>query len=309
MAPWTAEMQATPAAASRSAAGSKCAASSALSAARTGQCARWTTCRSRSAAARGATGRRVGLGKEHHRSHRAAPAGLHHQPAGLSAAKTSASCPARAKASCKDAEFFQDPYASLNPKIASARSSARPCRRTDCTRARARRTSASAELLDTVGLRPEHASRFPHEFSGGQRQRRRPWRARWPSSPSSSSPTRGVGARRVRSSRRSSTCWRAALADRVFISHRKRPSRYLCERVVVLYLGHVMEVAPTAELFERPLHPYTQALLAASPKPDPLVASVAVGHPQVGGPGRSAPGPAARTPSRTVRRPCPHKTK
>ena len=62
----------------------------------------------------------------------------------------------------------------------------------------------------------------------------------------------------------------------LFISHDLDVVEYLCDRVVVLYLGHVMEVAPTAELFERPLHPYTQALLAASPKPDPMVDSVAV---------------------------------
>ena len=57
----------------------------------------------------------------------------------------------------------------------------------------------------------------------------------------------------------------------LFISHDLDVVEYLCDRVVVLYLGQVMEVAPTAELFARPLHPYTQALLAASPKPDPLI--------------------------------------
>jgi peptide/nickel transport system ATP-binding protein len=62
----------------------------------------------------------------------------------------------------------------------------------------------------------------------------------------------------------------------LFISHDLDVVEYLCDRVVVLYLGHVMEIAPTAELFARPLHPYTQALLAASPKPDPLIESVAV---------------------------------
>ena len=62
----------------------------------------------------------------------------------------------------------------------------------------------------------------------------------------------------------------------LFISHDLDVVEYLCDRVVVLYLGHVMEVAPTAELFARPLHPYTHALLAASPKPDPLIESVHV---------------------------------
>jgi peptide/nickel transport system ATP-binding protein len=62
----------------------------------------------------------------------------------------------------------------------------------------------------------------------------------------------------------------------LFISHDLDVVEYLCDRVVVLYLGRVMEVAPTAELFERPLHPYTQALLAASPKPDPTIETTAV---------------------------------
>ncbi len=62
----------------------------------------------------------------------------------------------------------------------------------------------------------------------------------------------------------------------LFISHDLDVVEYLCDRVVVLYLGRVMEVAPTAALFARPLHPYTQALLAASPKPDPQIALVHV---------------------------------
>jgi peptide/nickel transport system ATP-binding protein len=62
----------------------------------------------------------------------------------------------------------------------------------------------------------------------------------------------------------------------LFISHDLDVVEYLCDRVVVLYLGRVMEVAPTAELFARPLHPYTRALLAASPKPDPTVPLVHV---------------------------------
>ena len=57
----------------------------------------------------------------------------------------------------------------------------------------------------------------------------------------------------------------------LFISHDLDVVEYLCDRVVVLYLGRVMEIAPTAELFARPLHPYTRALLAASPKPDPTI--------------------------------------
>jgi peptide/nickel transport system ATP-binding protein len=136
-----------------------------------------------------------------------------------------------------------------------------------------------AELLELVGLRPEHASRFPHEFSGGQRQRIGVARA-LAVEPEFIVADEPLSALDV-SIQSQVINLLADLRERLsltmlFISHDLDVVEYLCDRVVVLYLGHVMEIAPTAELFARALHPYTQALLAASPKPDPLIESVAV---------------------------------
>ena len=124
-----------------------------------------------------------------------------------------------------------------------------------------------------MGLRAEHASRFPHEFSGGQRQRIGVARA-LAVEPEFIVADEPLSALDV-SIQAQVINLLADLRERLsltmlFISHDLDVVEYLCDRVVVLYLGQVMEVAPTAELFARPLHPYTQALLAASPKPDPL---------------------------------------
>jgi peptide/nickel transport system ATP-binding protein len=144
---------------------------------------------------------------------------------------------------------------------------------------RGRHAQRVAELLQTVGLGAEHALRYPHEFSGGQRQRIGIARA-LAVEPEFIVADEPLSALDV-SIQAQVINLLAELRERLsltmlFISHDLDVVEYLCDRVVVLYLGHVMEVAPTAELFERPLHPYTQALLAASPKPDPTIESVAV---------------------------------
>ena len=173
--------------------------------------------------------------------------------------------------------IFQDPYASLNPKmrISAILDEALSTHGL----AKGRRKERIAELLDLVGLRAEHASRFPHEFSGGQRQRIGIARA-LAVEPEFIVADEPLSALDV-SIQAQVINLLAELRERLsltmlFISHDLDVVEYLCDRVVVLYLGRVMEVAPTAELFERPLHPYTQALLAASPKPDPLIVSTAV---------------------------------
>jgi peptide/nickel transport system ATP-binding protein len=137
---------------------------------------------------------------------------------------------------------------------------------------KAAREERIAELLELVGLRAEHASRYPHEFSGGQRQRIGVARALAvePEFIVADEPLSALDVS-IQAQVVNLLC---DLRDRLsltmlFISHDLDVVEYLCDRVVVLYLGRVMEVAPTAELFARPLHPYTQALLAASPKPDP----------------------------------------
>lgn len=133
-----------------------------------------------------------------------------------------------------------------------------------------------AQLLQLVGLKPEHASRFAHEFSGGQKQRLGIARAL-------AAQPRFIVADEPLSALDMSIQAQIVnlliqLRDRLgltllFISHDLDVVQYLCDRVVVLYLGRVMEIAPTAELFASPAHPYTRALLSAAPIPDPTQAA------------------------------------
>jgi len=173
--------------------------------------------------------------------------------------------------------IFQDPYASLNPKM-RVRDILGEALQVHGL-AQGRRAQRIDELLQLVGLAPEHAARYPHEFSGGQRQRIGVARALSvePEFIVADEPLSALDVS-IQSQVINLLCdlrERFALTM-LFISHDLDVVEYLCDRVVVLYLGRVMEVAPTAALFERPLHPYTQALLAASPKPDPGITLVHV---------------------------------
>ncbi|MBK5204353.1 MAG: ATP-binding cassette domain-containing protein [Polaromonas sp.] len=168
--------------------------------------------------------------------------------------------------------IFQDPYASLNPKMRVKDILGEALQVHGLAKGRKARDARIVELLELVGLRAEHASRYPHEFSGGQRQRIGVARALAvePEFIVADEPLSALDVS-IQAQVVNLLC---DLRDRLsltmlFISHDLDVVEYLCDRVVVLYLGRVMEVAPTAELFSRPLHPYSQALLAASPKPDP----------------------------------------
>ncbi|MFC5499686.1 ABC transporter ATP-binding protein [Caenimonas terrae] len=175
--------------------------------------------------------------------------------------------------------IFQDPYASLNPKMRVRDILGEALHTHGLAPGKAATAARVAELLRLVGLPPEHAARYPHEFSGGQRQRIGVARALsvQPEFIVADEPLSALDVS-IQSQVVNLLC---DLRDQLsltmlFISHDLDVVEYLCDRVVVLYLGRVMEVAPTAQLFARPLHPYTHALLAASPRPDPTTRMVHV---------------------------------
>jgi peptide/nickel transport system ATP-binding protein len=175
--------------------------------------------------------------------------------------------------------IFQDPYASLNPKMRISAILDEALSTHGLAKGKGAREKRIAELLELVGLRAEHASRFPHEFSGGQRQRIGVARA-LAVEPEFIVADEPLSALDV-SIQSQVINLLADLRERLsltmlFISHDLDVVEYLCDRVVVLYLGKVMEVAETDALFAQPMHPYTRALLAASPKPDPEAPSTHV---------------------------------
>lgn len=167
--------------------------------------------------------------------------------------------------------IFQDPFGSLNPRMTVSETLAEPLLLHGLATAKDVREKVS-NLLETCGLQPWHAERYPHEFSGGQRQR--------------------VGIARALATRpKLIVCDEPVSAldvsvqaqivnllkdlqqqfgiGYVFISHDLAVVRHMADRVAVVYLGRIVEEAPTADLFARPSHPYTRSLIDAAPRPDP----------------------------------------
>jgi oligopeptide/dipeptide ABC transporter ATP-binding protein len=166
---------------------------------------------------------------------------------------------------------FQDPTASLNPRLSVRRTVEEPLMLHTALSPAERRERAAA-VLEEVGLGTELAERYPHELSGGQRQRVNIARA-VASNPRLivlDEPTSALDV----SLRARIILLLEEMRERhglsyLFISHDLATVRYLAARVAVMYLGVIVEEAPTAELFAHPAHPYTRALLAAVPVPDP----------------------------------------
>ena len=172
--------------------------------------------------------------------------------------------------------IFQDPYSSLDPRQNAGSIIGEPLIVHKMTNSRGEYREQVSELLSVVGLNPSMANRFPHEFSGGQRQR--------------------IGVARALAVRPSLiVCDEPVSALDVsiqaqvinlledlqeqfnltylFIAHDLSVVRHISDRIAVMYLGKIMELADRTELYENPLHPYTKALLSAVPIPDPVIES------------------------------------
>lgn len=169
--------------------------------------------------------------------------------------------------------IFQDPYGSLNPRMKVRDIVGEPLTVHNIARG-AEYDTRVAELLNIVGLNPRMAVRYPHEFSGGQRQRIAVARA-LAVNPKFIVCDEPVSALDVMIQAQVINLLEE-LKDKfqltyLFISHDLSVVRYISDRVVVMYLGKIVEIASRGDLYEKPLHPYTKALLSAVPIPDPVI--------------------------------------
>ena len=166
---------------------------------------------------------------------------------------------------------FQDPMSSLNPRMTVRDILSEPLR---FAAGKGRREAADlvVDILDRVGLKANHADRYPHEFSGGQRQRIGIARA-LATNPEFIVLDEPTSALDVSVQAQVLNLLRRLQSEMgltyLFISHDLSVIRHMCDEVAVMYLGRIAEKAPVSDLFQAPQHPYTQALLSAVPLPDP----------------------------------------
>ncbi|WP_075981431.1 ABC transporter ATP-binding protein [Bacillus massilinigeriensis] len=169
--------------------------------------------------------------------------------------------------------IFQDPYASLNPRMKISDVIAEGIDIHGLAKTKEERMNRVYELLETVGLSKEHASRFPHEFSGGQRQRIGIARA-LAVEPEFIIADEPISALDVSIQAQVVNLMKELQREKgltyLFIAHDLSMVKYISDRIGVMYFGKMVELAPADELYNNPMHPYTQSLLSAIPLPDPI---------------------------------------
>ena len=170
---------------------------------------------------------------------------------------------------------FQDPYSSLDPRMTVSEIIGEPLDVRKMYNSKEERRERILELMDHVGLNSEHAARYAHEFSGGQRQRVGIARA-LAVDPDFIVCDEPVSALDVSIQAQVINMF-DELQDKLgltylFIAHDLLVVRHISDRIAVMYLGHMVELANADEIYERPLHPYTKALISAVPVPDPIEA-------------------------------------